>query len=45
MAHLLDTLQAGSLTLHNRLIMPPMATAKSEADGSVSKAVLEYYHP
>ncbi|KGK91074.1 NADH oxidase [Desulfosporosinus sp. HMP52] len=43
MAHLLDTLQAGSLTLHNRLIMPPMATAKSEEDGGVSKAVLDYY--
>jgi len=44
MAYLLKSLQAGSLTLSNRLIMPPMATAKSEADGSMSQAVLDYYH-
>jgi NADPH2 dehydrogenase len=43
MNHLLKPLQAGSLTLHNRLIMPPMATAKSGADGSISQAVLDYY--
>ncbi len=43
MTHLLDTLQAGSLTLHNRLIMPPMATAKPSEDGGVSQAVLDYY--
>jgi len=43
MAHLLEPLQVGSLPLHNRLIMPPMATAKSESDGSISQAVLDYY--
>lgn len=43
MAYLLNPLQAGSLTLPNRLIMPPMATAKSEADGGISKAMLDYY--
>lgn len=43
MTHLLKPLQAGSLTLHNRLIMPPMATAKSEEDGGISQAVLDYY--
>ena len=43
MTHLLEPLQAGPLTLHNRLIMPPMATAKSEIDGSISQAVLDYY--
>ena len=43
MVHLLKPLQAGSLTLHNRLIMPPMATARSEADGSISQALLDYY--
>lgn len=43
MANLLNPLQAGSLTLHNRLIMPPMATAKSETDGRVSQSVLDYY--
>lgn len=25
-----DSIQVGSLTLHNRLILPPMATEKSE---------------
>lgn len=43
MTYLLQPLQAGALTLSNRLVMPPMATAKSEADGSVSQAVLDYY--
>ncbi|MBP2651785.1 MAG: NADH:flavin oxidoreductase [Firmicutes bacterium] len=43
MSYLLKPLQTGSLTLANRLIMPPMATAKSEADGSINKAVLDYY--
>lgn len=43
MAQLLEPLQAGSLTLHNRLIMPPMATAKAPADGSVNQALIDYY--
>lgn len=43
MAHLLEALQAGALTLHNRLVMPPMAAAKSEAEGGISQAVLDYY--
>lgn len=43
MSYLLKPLQAGSLSLHNRLIMPPMATAKAEADGSLSQAVLDHY--
>ncbi|HEX3033358.1 MAG TPA: NADH:flavin oxidoreductase [Bacillota bacterium] len=43
MNRLLEPLQAGSLALHNRLVMPPMATAKAEADGTVSQAVLDYY--
>jgi NADPH2 dehydrogenase len=43
MSYLLKPLQAGSLALANRLVMPPMATAKAGADGSVSQAVLEYY--
>lgn len=42
MPYLLKPLQAGSLTLSNRLIMPPMATAKSE-DGGVNQAILDYY--
>lgn len=31
------------MTLANRLVMPPMATAKAEADGQVSQALLDYY--
>jgi type I restriction enzyme R subunit len=43
MAYLLKPLTVQQMTLQNRLVMPPMATAKSEADGRVSKAVLDYY--
>jgi NADPH2 dehydrogenase len=31
------------MTLTNRLVMPPMATAKSEGDGKVSPEVIDYY--
>lgn len=43
MALLLDPLQAGPLSLGNRLVMPPMATSKAEEDGKVSQAILDYY--
>lgn len=43
MAYLLEPLQVGTLTLSNRLVMPPMATAKSTPDGKVSQEVLDYY--
>lgn len=43
MSYLLRPLQAGPLTLTNRLVMPPMATAKAEPDGKVSRAILDYY--
>ncbi|MBV7276543.1 NADH:flavin oxidoreductase [Clostridium sp. PL3] len=43
MSQLLKPLESGRLVLKNRLIMPPMATAKSEKDGKVSREVLEYY--
>jgi len=43
MTHLLQPLQAGSLALHNRLIMPPMATSKAGSSGKVSQALLDYY--
>lgn len=43
MAFLLKPLQAGSLTLVNRLVMPPMASSKAEQDGKVSRAMLDYY--
>jgi 2,4-dienoyl-CoA reductase-like NADH-dependent reductase (Old Yellow Enzyme family) len=31
------------MTLANRLVMPPMATAKAEPDGKVSQPLLDYY--
>jgi NADPH2 dehydrogenase len=43
MAYLLQSLQIRSMMLANRLVMPPMATLKAEADGKVSKALLDYY--
>ncbi|WP_407314011.1 NADH:flavin oxidoreductase [Desulfosporosinus sp. SB140] len=43
MAFLLEPLNLGSLSLVNRLVMPPMATSKAEADGKVSQAILDYY--
>ena len=43
MSYLLKPLQAGPLTLTNRLVMPPMATAKAEPDGKVNQSILDYY--
>lgn len=43
MAQLLQPLTIGSLTLSNRLVMPPMATAKAFSDGMVSRELLDYY--
>ncbi len=43
MPKLLQSLPVGSLTLRNRLVMPPMATEKSEGEGWVSQALLDYY--
>ena len=43
MTHLLQPLKVRSMTLANRLVMPPMATAKAELDGQVSQALLDYY--
>lgn len=43
MSYLLEPLQCGSLMLKNRLVMPPMATAKAEAGGKVSQGILDYY--
>lgn len=31
------------MRLNNRLVMPPMATAKSTAEGAVTQALCEYY--
>ncbi|WP_298836895.1 NADH:flavin oxidoreductase [Clostridium sp.] len=43
MSFLLKTLENCKLTLNNRLVMPPMATSKSDQNGMVSKAMLDYY--
>ena len=43
MSYLLKPLQANSLTLTNRLVMPPMATAKADPDGKVNQSILNYY--
>jgi len=40
---LLKPLQAGPLTLANRLVMPPMATSKAGPGGKVSQAILDHY--
>ncbi|OPJ60745.1 NADH:flavin oxidoreductase [Clostridium oryzae] len=37
-------LTQGKLQLKNRLVMPPMATAKSGAKGEISEAVIDYYN-
>ena len=43
MSYLLQSLQVGSLTLSNRLVMPPMATSKANSDGKINSGVLDYY--
>jgi len=43
MAFLLKSLQINSLTLANRLVMPPMATVKAGPNGKVSQTLLDYY--
>jgi NADPH2 dehydrogenase len=43
MTSLLKPLKVRSMSLSNRLVMPPMATAKAEPDGKVSRALLDYY--
>jgi NADPH2 dehydrogenase len=43
MSYLNEPLVAGKLPLKNRLVMPPMATAKSEADGGLTQALIDYY--
>ncbi len=44
MALLLQPLQTSPLTLANRLVMPPMATAKAGPQGEVSQSLLDYYN-
>ena len=42
MSNLLKPLKAGSLSLTNRLVMPPMATSNCP-DGIVTESILDYY--
>ena len=39
MKHLNTPMEIGSLRLHNRLVMPPMATAKADEAGRVTHAL------
>jgi len=43
MSKLLEPLTLGRLTLHNRLVMPPMATAKAGPDGEMTDDLIAYY--
>ncbi|MDW7671963.1 MAG: FAD-dependent oxidoreductase [Bacillota bacterium] len=38
-----ESIQIGNLKLRNRIVMPPMETAHNNADGSVSKEMIDYY--
>jgi 2,4-dienoyl-CoA reductase-like NADH-dependent reductase (Old Yellow Enzyme family) len=42
-SNLLNPIRIRSIQLHNRLVMPPMATAKALVDGHVSQEMLAYY--
>lgn len=44
MSYLTQPLTQGLLKLHNRLVMPPMATTKADQDGKVTREILEYYN-
>lgn len=43
MPMLTNPIKVGATTLHNRLVMPPMATEKSESQGKVGDALCAYY--
>lgn len=43
MAYLLKPFDNEKINLKNRLVMPPMATAKAYDDGRVSQDILDYY--
>ncbi len=44
MFELSKPLHNGRINVKNRLVMPPMATAKANPDGTVSRALLDYYN-
>jgi 2,4-dienoyl-CoA reductase-like NADH-dependent reductase (Old Yellow Enzyme family) len=43
MAKLFDSITINNLTIANRLVMPPMATAKADDNGGVTDEACEYY--
>jgi NADPH2 dehydrogenase len=43
MPRLLDTIRLGTLTLKNRIVMPPMATNKATGHGEVTESQIKYY--
>ncbi len=43
MSKLFSPIQINNLTLSSRLIMPPMATGKSNSDGTPTQALIDYY--
>ncbi len=43
MKKLLSPIKVKDLELKNRLVLPPMATAKAEEDGTMSNDILSYY--
>ncbi len=43
MPHLNSPLQIRNLHLSNRIVLPPMATSKADADGRISQDLLDYY--
>ncbi len=44
MSYLLEPLNNPKLALKNRLVMPPMATAKCEVNGEITKDIIDYYN-
>ena len=43
MSYFLTPISANKLNLCNRLVMPPMATAKAKADGKITSEQISYY--
>ena len=43
MSKITEPLSRGKLQLHNRLVLPPMATAKAGASGAMTQELIDYY--
>lgn len=44
MASVLSSIQVGNLSLHNRLLLPPLALEKASMSGSVTPEVIDHYN-